>query len=250
MPGGHRVFERRWEWQDGGGEQWQSELARMEWVGPLQRSEWEAGPFSYAVEPPPLIEQRDAGEVHVRTENGRVHVVYGPWQVVIRGIGARAERRVLATWEYRRTVALTGGTARAAVAAGRLRAGASEWMALGASERAWLGASEILLGGASELFLMGASELRLRGASETLYAGASEYRMRGASERLMRGASEWSYRGASERLLRGASEQLYAGASERRLGGASESSYPALGASENAPRSGQSDTPSRYPESR
>ena len=27
---------------------------------------------------------------------------YGPWQLVIRGLGARAERRVLGTWEYRR----------------------------------------------------------------------------------------------------------------------------------------------------
>jgi hypothetical protein len=222
IPGGHRVFERRWEWQEGSHEGWQGELSRIEWVGPTLRTEWESGPFAYPVEPPGLVEQRESGEVSVRTENGLVHVVYGPWQVVIRGIGARAERRVLATWEYKRTVALTGGIERDVVAWGRLAPGSSEWMALGASDRAWLGASELLFRGASEMYLLGASELRFRGASETLFGGASEYRYRGATERLMRGASEWLYRGASERMIGGASERIFAGASERMGGGGSE----------------------------
>jgi hypothetical protein len=221
-PGGQRVFDRRWQWQEGGVEQWQSELQRIEWVGPVLRTEWESGPFAYPIEAPPLVEQHDTGEVSVRTENGRVHVVYGPWQVVIRGIGARAERRVLATWEYRRTVAVTGGVERTAPTFVRVGAGASEWLMAGASERLWRGASELLFQGASELYLVGASELRLGGASETLYAGASEYRYRGASERLMRGASEWQLGGASERMAAGASERLYGGASERQVGGASE----------------------------
>lgn len=228
--GGHRVFERRWEWQEGAHEQWQSELSRVEWVGPVLRTEWEEGPFSYPVEPPSVVEHRESGEVSVKTHNGRVHVVYGPWQVVIRGIGARAERRVLATWEYKRTVAVTGGIEREVVAWGRLAPGSSEWLALGASERAWLGASELLFRGSSELYMLGASELRFRGASETLYMGASEYRYRGASERMWRGASERLWRGASERMYAGASERLYAGASERMGGGASERLY--AGASE------------------
>jgi hypothetical protein len=231
-PGGHRVFERRWEWSEGGQEQWASELARVEWVGPLERTEWEAGPFVYAVDPPPLTEHRQeaGGEVTVRTQGGRVHLVYGPWRVVIRGIGARAERRVLGTWEFKRTIAVTGGAEKILANWGKLHPGSSEWMALGASERIWMGASELLFRGASELYLLGASELRFMGASETLYTGASELRMRGASERLWRGASELLYRGASERRLGGASESLYAGASERMGGGASELLY--AGASE------------------
>ena len=58
------------------------------------------------------VEVQDNGEVSVRSEGGRTHVMYGPWQVVIRGIGARAERRVLGTWEYRRQVAVDGGVER------------------------------------------------------------------------------------------------------------------------------------------
>jgi hypothetical protein len=250
--GGHRVFERRWEWQEGAHEQWQGELSRIEWVGPVFRSEWEEGPFSYQVDAPSLVEQHESGEISVRTQDGRVHVVYGPWQVVIRGIGARAERRVLATWEYKRTVAVTGGIEREVVAWGRLTPGSSEWLALGASERAWLGASELLFRGSSELYMIGASELRFRGASETLYQGASEYRLRGASERMLRGASEWLLRGASERLYAGASERILAGASERmggggserRLGGASESAGPAA----EAQSSSYPPSPYPYPE--
>jgi hypothetical protein len=245
-PGGQRVFDRRWQWQEGGVEQWHSELQRIEWVGPVLRTEWESGPFAYPIEAPPLVEQHDTGEVSVRTENGHVHVVYGPWQVVIRGIGARAERRVLATWEYRRTVAVTGGVERTAPTFVRVGAGASEWLMAGASERLWRGASELLFRGASELYLIGASELRLGGASETLYAGASEYRFRGASERLQRGASEWSYRGASERLAAGASERLYGGASERQIGGASERQLG--GASERQQLGGASENGYPIPE--
>jgi hypothetical protein len=173
---------------------------------------------------------RDSGELSVRTENGRVHVVYGPWQVIIRGLGARAERRVLGKWEYRRQVAVSGGFERFAALSGELAPGSSEWMALGASERAWMGSSELLFGGASELWIMGASELRLGGASELMYTGASERRMRGASEwmyagaseRRLGGSSELTYAGASERMMAGASERVLGGASERALGGSSE----------------------------
>jgi uncharacterized protein len=229
VPGGQRVLGRRWEVQEGG-VQWTSELNKTEWIGPLLRTEWEAGPFVYPMEVPSSVEFRDAGEIAVRTEGGRVHVTYGPWQVVIRGLGARAERRVLGTWEYRRQIALTGGIERTGTETRFLAPGSSEWLLAGASERVWQGASELLFRGASELWLIGASEVLLGGASETMYQGASELRfrgaserlLRGASERLLRGASESAYAGASEQMFKGASERAYAGASERMLGGASE----------------------------
>jgi hypothetical protein len=222
--GGHRVFARSWDWQEAEGISWTGDTARTEWIGPLLRSEWESGPFVYPVEVPSAIELRDTGEVSMRTENGRVHVVYGPWQVIIRGLGARAERRVLGKWEYRRQVALSGGLEKEVVRTGPVAPGSSEWMAVGGSERAWLGASELALGGASELWIRGASELRLGGASELMYGGATERRMRGASELMYAGATERLMRGASERTLAGASERMYAGASERGLGGGSERS--------------------------
>jgi hypothetical protein len=236
-PFGPHTMERRWEWREGGGaEEWHSELASIEWVSPMVRTAWEAGPFTYAVQSPAYIEEWNDGAMSVRTEGGKVHVVYGPWQVVIRGVNARAERKVLATWEIRRSWSTAAGIERTGIVkrGGGVGPGASEWMAIGASERSWMGASELRLGGASELYLLGASELLMRGASETMYQGASEWMMRGASERLMRGASEWSFAGASERMFGGASENLYAGASERLFGGASERyTYPTAGASEN-----------------
>lgn len=229
VPVGHRMFGRRWEWQEASGTTWTGDLTRTEWVGPLMRSEWESGPFTYPLEVPSSVEVHDGGEMSVRTEHGRVHVVYGPWQVVIRGLGARAQRRVLGAWEYRRQIAVTGGTEKYGTFSGTLAPGSSEWMALGASERTWMGSSDVLLRGASELWMMGASETRLGGASELAFGGASELRLRGASERMYAGATERMFRGSSERIAGGASEQMYAGASERRTGGGSERM---LGASE------------------
>jgi hypothetical protein len=224
-PGGQRLIGRRWDWQEHTGAQWTSELSKTEWVGPVLRTEWEAGPFTYPVEVPGPMEYHQAGEISVRTEGGRVHVVYGPWQVVIRGIGARAERRVLGTWEYRKQIAVTGGVERIEVGTARLGAGSSEWLTMGASERSWMGASELLWRGASELWLLGASELMMKGSSEQMYMGATELRFRGASERMYAGASELMMKGASERMMAGASERMYSGASERMGGGASELMY-------------------------
>jgi hypothetical protein len=246
VPGGQRVFGRQWEWSEQSGAEWTGALQRSEWVGPTMRTEWEAGPFTYPIEvPSSTVEMHDSGEIKVRTEGGRVHVVYGPWQVIIRGLGARAERRVLGTWEYKRQVAVSGGFERFVALAGPLAPGSSEWMSIGASERAWLGSSELLFRGASELWMIGASETRLGGASELMYMGASELRMRGASERMYAGASERMMRGASELSYAGASERMMAGASERALGGASERSHG--GASEwRAPGGGEA-TDSPYP---
>jgi hypothetical protein len=246
VPGGQRVFGRQWEWQEQSGAEWTGALQRTEWVGPTMRTEWEAGPFTYPIEvPSSVVEMHDSGEIKVRTEGGRVHVVYGPWQVIIRGLGARAERRVLGTWEYKRQVALSGGFERFDALAGPLAPGSSEWMSMGASERAWMGSSELLFRGASELWMIGASETRLGGASELMYTGASERRLRGASEMMYAGASERMMRGASELSYAGASERMMAGASERALGGASEMSY--AGASERMPAVGVGETSSPYP---
>jgi hypothetical protein len=233
-PGGNRAVGRRWEWQEQSGAEWTGEVKRTEWFGPLLRTEWESGPFTYPIEvPSSVVEVRDGGEISVRTENGRVHVVYGPWQVIIRGLGARAERRVLGTWEYKRQVAVSGGFERYAAlegGEGHVAPGSSEWMSMGASERSWLGSSELRLGGASELWMLGASEILLGGSSELMYAGASERRLRGGSETMYAGASERMMRGASELTWAGASERMMMGASERALGGASE--FPYGGASE------------------
>jgi len=216
------------EWHETGETHVHHEHGRVEWVGPVERSEWQAGPFASPVDAPSMIEHHESGEVSMRTEDGFVHLVYGPWQVVIRGTGARAERRVLATWEYRRTIELPGGVERQGGdgAVGQwepVGPGGSEWRLVGASERRWLGASELLFRGGSEVWLMGASERLFKGASERLYRGASERLYRGASERLKRGASERRLVGASERMREGG----FPGASERHIAGR-------LGASENS----------------
>jgi hypothetical protein len=203
----------------------------IEWQGPLIRTSWEAGPFPYPVEASPYVEERYDGKVTVRSVEGWTHIVYGPWQVVIRGLGARAERKVLAIWETYRSWVDHPDAAAHTLVRGTHTPGGSEQLALGASERRWRAASELRLGGASEVFRLGASELRYLGASETLYSGASEWRLRGASELRFLGASQWLYGGASEQRSAGASEWLYPGASERAHLGASERSlgYPRTG---------------------
>jgi hypothetical protein len=219
------------EWIGGHGRlEWFASGQRFEWVGPVEHTSWEAGPFPVPIEAPGLVEERHEGPVIVQKIGEKTRVIYGPWQVVIRGIGGRAEGRVLARWEVRKSwvsdvgFEVVGGALRwraLAPAEGAARPpGSSEGLLVGASERGWMVGSEVRLAGASEVFRVGASEFRYLGASETLFAGASEMRYRGASEQYLRGASEKLARGASERL----------GASERRLGGASEkqtrSRYP------------------------
>ena len=177
---------------------------QLRWEGPVLVSAWEAGPFTYPVEAAPPSREESVGGTRVYRVGGRVHVVHGPWQVVIRGLGAHVSRRVLARWEMHRAWV---STEEHEVRGGR-PAGSSE-RAAGASERRLRGASELRLGGASEVYYLGASEIARRGASERMYLGASERRLRGASEQLVRGASENLSRGASERLLRGASEHAF-----------------------------------------
>jgi hypothetical protein len=222
---GH-MLTGRWEWHQilrGGvfGEH------AIEWVGPLTRTTWEAGPFTYPVDLPVYVEERAGGEAMVHTQDGEVHVLFGPWQVIIRGIDARLERRVLATWEmYYSWVVHSGGEELVEVAPTVVARGGSELLLRGASERRWMGASEFRLGGASETFRLGASEIRFLGATETLFRGASERRLMGASEYAYRAGSEQMFQGGSERMFPGASEG-FAGAGERRLGTESpEGTYP------------------------
>jgi hypothetical protein len=201
-------------------------------TGPVESS-WQAGPFSYPTEViAPAVEHFEGPRLVMRTGE-QVRVLHGPWQVVIRGINAHAEHRVLGRWEVHRSwVSLesrpaAGDAARArgrgvAPGASELRLGASELRLRGASEVFFLGASERRLGGASESRFMGASQLLLRGQSELRLVGQSELRLRGQSELRLVGASERRLAGQSELRMAGASERRLAGASERRLGGASE----------------------------
>jgi len=193
------------------------------WESPVMVSAWEAGPFSFPVIAPEPVREDFVGPSRVYRVGGRTHVVHGPWQVVITGVGAHHGRSIVARWEiYRSWVAEEraetpgGGTKEYVIP------GSSEKLLVGASERRWRYASEMRLGGASEIFFLGASEYRARGASERFFMGASQYMMKGASERQYAGGSEVRLRGASETRLGGASESRLGGASERILGGGSE----------------------------
>jgi len=226
----HAVGNDDWTVRDesfgGTWQEWGEWARTVEWEGPVVRTTWESGPFTYPVEPVSYVEERYEGPVTVRSVNGTTHIVHGARQVVIRGLGARAERRVLAVWEIHRSWPTHEGVAVRRMGEAIGTRGGSEQLVRGASEVRWSAASELRLGGASELYLLGASELRYLGASELSYSGASEWRARGASEMRYVGASEWQERGASE--------SFYAGSSERLQGGASERGWP--GASENRPR--------------
>src|SRR5262249_38905716 len=159
----------------------------LEWSTPSFRTTWEAGPFAIPVEPAVVTEEHFEGPVTVYPlEGGRTRIVYGPWQVTIRGIGAKAEARVLSRWEMEGSGVVSVGFERVvrellpsgARAPGELAAGTMIGSSglLGASERRWLSASELRLRGASELYLLGASELRMQGASEVTLGAASERR--------------------------------------------------------------------------
>jgi len=241
LEGPERLVERH-EWEEVHVEGDATEMyRRIEWEEQSTITSWQEGPFAYPVEVPAPVFESFAGKTRVYRSGPRTRVVYGPWQVVIRGLGATSASQVVSRWEVYRSWAeergseSTGVSERAETDGGgppmALRPGASERLMRGASERRWRGASEVRLGGASEIFMVGASERRLMGASELSFLGASERVRRGASERRLRGASEYRLGGASERRLGGASEERLGGASERRLGGGSEHRF--MGASEN-----------------
>src|SRR5262249_50002631 len=112
--------------------EWVREQAAT-WQGPIIRTTWEAGPFVYPVELPRYVEERYEGTATVRSVDGRSHIIYGPWQVVIRGLGARAERRILAVWEVHRSWIADAGIA-VRTMGGAASTGGSEQLVLGASE--------------------------------------------------------------------------------------------------------------------
>lgn len=168
------------------------------WEAPVTVRVWETGPFTLPMNVPEPVWESYAYEASTFEVDGRTHVVFGPWQMVVRGLGAFEERRVLARWTVYRSWAVEGGSEAPP----------------GAFGEPMLGSSALL--GGSERRLRGASELRLAGASELLYRGASERRVGGASERIFGAASERRYVAASEKLFRGASERRFGGASGRR----------------------------------
>ncbi len=216
----------RVEWSEASGEGWFAMEGRMEWESPRVFTSWEAGPFAYPVEiQPPRREDWEGGGFAYRVGDV-VHVVRGPWRVVIRNLGAHAERELLGSWEIHHSWSVLGGR-EVRIGPGRfgVRVGASEMLTLGASERRWLQGSEVRLGGASERWRIGASEIAFRGASEQLFTGASQAMLRGASERRYAGGSEFRLGGASERAFAGASESRLGGASERAFSGASEGRF-------------------------
>lgn len=180
-------------------EGWIEHHDALTWTAPATRTTWEAGPFEHPVEVPFTVERHE-GAVTVARQNGQAWVVYGPWEVRIRGLDASVERQIIATWEVWCSWAVDEHdvvvTRRNGVAA----------HAAGASERVIVG-SELRMRGASERWMAGASELRMRGASESFARGASERRLGGASELQWTGGSAGRYAGASEHL----------GASEHRL---------------------------------
>ncbi len=139
----------RWDWEQWFRTRWTEGGRPLEWRSPV--------PFSHPVESPAWVEESHHGTVTEVTRNGRTHVVYGPWQVIIRGLGAHAERRIVSTWE----LACTWEGEPASV-----RNGTGTGLPGAASEQ---------LGG-SERWRRVASERRFQGASERLHAGASERR--------------------------------------------------------------------------
>jgi hypothetical protein len=195
--GGHHEARAQEEWVAHA--VWTEGHDAIAWTQPAVRTTWEAGPFDHPVEVPVTLERHEGG-VTVTARDGRAWVVYGPWEVRIRGLESRVERRIVATWE----VWCSWVAGARDVVLSRRNGVATH--AIGASERLLAG-SEVRLLGASERWMAGASELRLRGASEAF--------ARGASERRLQGASEWQWTGGSAGRYAGASEHL--GASEHRL---------------------------------
>lgn len=213
--------QESWSWEEIDSEQLSPEIIQaFSWEGDSEMTSWESGPFEYPVEIPALVKESYSGPAKIFRTGGRTHVVWGPWQVIIKGLGAHAERRVISRWQMER--AFTTRVWREVNGTTTVTPLGSSGAGMGASERWGRAGSELRLMGASERYTLGASELRFAGASERAFVGASQFLMRGATERLFKGASELAYAGASERRFAGASERRYGGASERRLGGASE----------------------------
>ncbi|HEY4184741.1 MAG TPA: DUF4912 domain-containing protein [Polyangia bacterium] len=183
---------------------------RLTWEEHSQITSWSEGPFPYPVEVPEPVRETSVGRTRVFRAGAKTHVVYGPWQVVIHGLGATRSRSVISRWEVYRSWGEETGRQIVHTTEGHgvNGLGASEHLMRGASERVWRGGSELRLGGSSELYFIGASELRLSGASERMYMGASERLRKGASERRLSGEAAWNHGGGSEGRLGGASDYV------------------------------------------
>jgi hypothetical protein len=210
--------EERGQWEEVHVDDKVESHRHFRWDGPTTITSWEAGPFASPVDVPEPIREAFVGRTRVFKWGDRTHIVYGPWQVAIRGLGAQQSHVVLSRWEIYRSWAEVTGHESQGPEGDFLRAGASDRMA-GASDRRWLGGSELRVGGASELYFLKASELRLGGASERMMGGASQFVMRGASERRFLGGSELRLAGGSELRF----DQRFLGGSEGRLAGAVKS---------------------------
>ena len=227
---GEQVVHRtEWhsEWEEVKSDGYATGEGRTWWEEQGQISSWSEGPFPYPVEVPEPVSETSLGRTRVFRSGARTHVVYGPWQVVIHGLGATRSRAVISRWEVYRSWGEQAGrhvthTQSAGDGPATGLQGASERLMRGASERVWRGASELRFGGSSEVYYVGASERRLGGASERMYLGASELLRRGASERRLSGEAEWARRGASEGRLGGEAAWAGGGGSEGRLGGSSD----------------------------
>jgi hypothetical protein len=192
-----RVFEsfaaegwKRREWieeADGG-----RVVRRIRWTGPFTVERFPIAPAgTYKT-----LEVLFQGERRsVRSVEGGETSSWGPWTVVLEGVGAQGERRTVHQWMVRHRWTGGGGSERidtpavlSRVAGGeRVRSlvqgsetrleresWGSEWLQLGASEWRWIGGSETLLAGASELLQLGASEVARLGSSDVWFLGASE----------------------------------------------------------------------------
>ncbi len=241
--GGTARFERRWEWQRAWGRRrtWTGERTQIEWIGPLIRSAWEAGPFTYAVQSPAYIENGDEGD------DDRAHGARpGPHRLrplAGRDPRHRRARRAAGAGDLgdppqlghhrrhrARRDALAGARARQlGVGGARAAASAPGWAAASCGSAApascsWsapasCGSAAPARRVASEWYTRRerAADARrqrvdVRGApANGCFAGASERHLRGRQRAAdARAPASALFAGASERLLGGASERLFA----------------------------------------
>ena len=198
----------------------------FEWQGRPCATSLGGGPVSMRGRADGRSGERLAGTATGRAGGGAgSHVVHGPWQVVIRGLSARAERQVLAIWEVDRLAWTASAGPRSSCGrwsrpARRAGAGARS----GASERAGARRARCGWAGLGAVAPRGERAAASSARARTLYGGASELRLaRGASERLVRAArAKPRYAGAKRAAAtRGRASGGWPGA------GASRPRYPA-----------------------
>ena len=192
---GGELVERQ-TWEEAGTTELYPELSYgWSWEGDREVASWSAGPFSYPVElRSGLVRESYAGTARTFRVNGRTHVVWGPWQIVIRGVGAHAEQEVLARWEVYRSWTSSGWREVEPTAGRGQPVGSSELMA-GASERWGRAAASCGSMAPPSVSPSGPARSACWGpASAGSWAPANGC-SRGASERRWLGASEWRFAG-------------------------------------------------------